>query len=524
MPDVQVQSSTMLDPYNLWTHLSFLATSPTILTAIALCITLLLTRILSNKGATVKTLDQNGTQTVPAVPYWIPLVGHIPNMAWDADGFVRHLRYAFPNGIFALNFGGTRHNVLYTPGLATALLNQKTENAASEDVSKAIVDRVFGFPKKDLKTKYDRGIGGVMGCYKYVLTEPSLGNMVATTAAKIRDNITNLVTGSESPVDEMVWEKTSSARKTTDKRGEAVVEASLLPLIRDFAAHNANPSIMGSDFLANFPNFFEDLWILDRGFLLLAAGLPRWLPIPTLTRAHIARRRLLDSLMTFHEAMENEWNGTNTDAKWSSLDDVGALIKARMEQYRKHGWSIRARAATEHALMWAANANSNPLMFWMINHIYADRALLEMIREEIAQFVGAVEPDQKFAFAEPARFDRFDVEGLCSSCPLLKSCYIECLRLDTASWSLKIIKQDFVLQSREKGAQGWLLRKGDYAHAAHDLHNTDPSVFADPMIFRADRHVKQEGDEKGRTADMGSIRPYGESCWSLVQGGLLMSG
>ena len=109
--------------------------------------------------------------------------------------------------------------------------------------------------------------------------------------------------------------------------------------------------------------------------------------------------------------------------------------------------------------------------------------------------------------------ETLDAEGLCNNCPLLKSCYVECLRLDTASWSLKIIKQDFVLQSREKDAQGWLLKKGDYAHVAHDLHNTDPRYFHGPEVWKADRHIRIEGEgsEKKAVVDMGSIRPYGES-------------
>ena len=133
-----------------------------------------------------------------------------------------------------------------------------------------------------------------------------------------------------------------------------------------------------------------------------------------------------------------------------------------------------------------------------------------MIREELAPYVRAVQPKSEFPIHEPPQLETFDVEGLCANSPLLKSCYVECLRLDTASWSFKEVKQDFVLKSREKGAPGWLMRKGEYAHAAHNLHNTDADCFADPLLWKADRHVKYEGEEKRGTADMGSIRPYGK--------------
>ncbi|KAK5702495.1 hypothetical protein LTR17_022243 [Elasticomyces elasticus] len=248
-------------------------------------------------------------------------------------------------------------------------------------------------------------------------------------------------------------------------------------------------------------------------------------------------------------------NGEDAGTNWGSLDDVGSLVKARkpyeclastrkvhlaaigqtgdvlwlgrplslgkdpllthmpvilgMAVYRKHNWSIRGRAATELSLLWAANANSDTLIFWMINRIYADKTLLEKIRKEIAPYVVFVEMPSDLPIAEPPRLERFDVDGLSNNCPLLKSSYIESLRLDAAPWSFRVIKEDFVLQGRGEGAEGWRLRKGDCAHIAHDLHSTDPKYFDDPMVWRADRHIKYENEDKHGAADMGSIRPYG---------------
>ncbi|KAK4959248.1 hypothetical protein LTR10_004050 [Elasticomyces elasticus] len=483
--------------------------SPTALLAVGLIILLLLTRAASSRHAVASKTSQDA-KSPPAVPYWLPLIGHMPNMAYDADGFVKNLRSRFPSGVFSLNFFGGRHNILYGPGLATALLNQKQHIANSEEVSRRLLNVIFGFPKWELH-KYDEGLPDMMACYKHLLSEPSLGDLVKQTARRIQGTIVDLVTGNESLVDQTPWEKTSNTYLATDeKSGEPVVEASLLPLIRDYAAQTANPSLIGSDFFANYPDFLDDLWIFDRAFLLLATGLPRWIPIPALTKAHLARRRMLAKLETFHEAMEKHYeNGEDAGTDWGSLDDVGSLVKARMAVYRKHNWSIRARAATELSLLWAANANSDTLIFWMINRIYADKTLLEKVRKEIAPYVVFVEMPSDLPIAEPPRLERFDVDGLSNNCPLLKSSYIESLRLDAAPWSFRVIKEDFVLQGRGEGAEGWRLRKGDCAHIAHDLHSTDPKYFDDPMEWRADRHIKYENDDKHGAADMGSIRPYG---------------
>ncbi|CAK3833341.1 Cholesterol 7-alpha-monooxygenase [Lecanosticta acicola] len=499
---MDVSINTLLDN----THLQDLKQYPYAITFILLSATILLTRLVSTLTSASKKVH-NGAKTPPSVPYWIPLLGHIPNMALDADGFVKSLRAIYTEGIFTLNFGGSRHNIMFTLGLATAMLNQKSTNADNEGVSKRLMRLNFGFPAEELD-KYDAALDELLAAYKHIQVDPWLGDMVHQTARKARENVSNLVTFMESPVDQTPWEKVSNVKVIEGPDGEQVVEASLLPLIRDFCAFTANPSIMGSDFLENNPQFFDDIWTLDRGFLLLATGLPRWAPIPVLTRAHIARRNNLQRLDDFHNVLDQHWNGEKVDAKWSSLDDIGGLLKARMEIYRKYDFSIRARASVEHALMWAANANSNALVFWMINRIYEDRALVAMIREEIAPYVEVQQQETGLPISEPPRITKFDVEGLCNNCPLLKSCYVECLRVDTGSWSFKTIRQDFMLQSREKDAQAWLLRKGDYAHVAHDLHNTDPTYWNDPMVWRADRHIKYD-DKKRGTTDMGSIRPYG---------------
>lgn len=501
--DATTTTTTTALPTN---YINLLKSSPTLTLLILLILTLLLTRLTSQHNT--HSPNKKGPKTPPKVPYWIPLLGHIPNMALNSETFIPSLRALYSSsGIFTLNLFGSRHNVMYTPGLATALLNQKNSHADSEEVGWKLMVKIFGFPSREREV-YEESLEDLKACYRHVLSEPFLGNMVERTKQLTRENVGSLVTFLESPVDLMGWEKRADVEVVeTQDRGK-VVEANLLELIRDFCAHTANPSIMGTDFLNNFPDFFEGIWKLDRGFLLLATGLPRWFPIPALTRAHIARRQNVEKCIAYHEQLEKWSKGQPTDAKWSSLEDVGSLEKARLEVYQKHGWSIRARAATEHALLWAANANSNTLVFWMVNRIYEDRALLEMLREEIAPYVEIVQEKTGLPIQEPPRIDKIDVDGLCNNCPLLKSTYVECLRIDTASWSLKVVKQDFVLQSREKDSQPWLLKKGDYAHAAHDLHNTDPKYWEDPMVFKPDRHIKYDEKKQG-TADLGSIRPYG---------------
>lgn len=490
-----------------WYHTLLDYPLPTAL--LATIIVLIVTRLSSSTQSKART--QNGASIIPAHPYWLPFIGHAPQMFYG-DGFLEHLRVLYRKGAFALNLGGSRHNILYTPGHVTALLNAKKENADSEDVARKLMVSIFDLPVCDLE-KYDAAHKDMVECYREILSNPGLEGLVENTAGRARDYVTNLVSFLESPVDQMPWEKNANITLLADaaqgsSSNPTVVEASLFPLIRDFVAFTANPSIMGSDFLQNFPTFFDDIWTLDSGFIMLAAGLPRWAPIPTLTRAHIARRDNLKRLEEFHENLQKHHRGEPVESKWSSLDDVGTLLKARMQVYEKHDFSIRTRSSYELALMWAANANSDTLIFWMINHVYSDRVLLAQLREEIAPYIKISHERTGLPIEAPPRISAIDTTRIFDSCALLKSVYVESLRFDTAPWSFKVIKNDFVLQSREKGAEPLLLRKGEYVHAAHDLHNSDPEYWNDPKTFQADRHVKKD-DAGNSTADLGTIRPYG---------------
>lgn len=277
-------------------------------------------------------------------------------------------------------------------------------------------------------------------------------------------------------------------------------------------AFTANPALVGTDFTNNYPDFFSDLWDMDRGFIYLSTGLPRWTPFPPITRAHAARNRMHTALRGLEEALDKDSKGQDPGTEWHALDDVSSLVKARAEVYRKYDFSIKGRAAFETALLWAMNANANPLVFWMIVRIYADSSLLARLREEVAPYVRVVEPPRDFGIPEPLRLESVDHEGLINKCPLLKSCYIESLRLDTAIYGFRVMKEDLILSGRDKTADKLMLKKGTYAHVANDIHHKDPQYFDDAETWRADRHVRyDEGDDGEKTVkvDMGTVKPFG---------------
>lgn len=120
-----------------------LSDRPVYALAILLLATILITRLLSSKQP--ESIGPNGAKRIPAVPYILPVLGHLPSMFYDAKTFTRRLRAAYhPAGAYSLNFGGTVHNVLFSPTLATALVNVKAENADEKELFRGLWGKCLG--------------------------------------------------------------------------------------------------------------------------------------------------------------------------------------------------------------------------------------------------------------------------------------------------------------------------------------------------------------------------------------------
>lgn len=184
------------------------------------------TRYLSGlNGASKKS--RHGSQTVPMMPYWLPVIGHIPYLALLPDNLFNWARKTYLKGIFSLNLGGTTHNFIFKPSLGATLLGQKPERADSEHISKYLMISNFGFPKAESE-KYDVMIKELVASYKYLLSDPGLGSLVGGAADALKDSIGSLISFTESQVDQSYWERSSRAELVVTSDGEQVVEASLL--------------------------------------------------------------------------------------------------------------------------------------------------------------------------------------------------------------------------------------------------------------------------------------------------------
>lgn len=511
---VAIVMTASLSPTKLFSDLT--PATQAILTTIAITV---VTTALFTRLTTGKPESKRDGGRVPFMPgYWLPVFGHNLQMAWNADGFLGRMRDRSPLGAFALSLAGRRRVFVHKPSLVAALMDGP-RSAADEEYLKSSSP---GFSDEershawfpDVHTQYERLASG-----------PSLAQLVDRTVKNVKVHIVDLVTFNSYPSDQMEWERFADADIIETPDGQRFIEADLVPLIKNFVTKTANPALFGSDFDKNFDDTAQLLWAYEAAFSApFATWLPSWLtawvPRPAVQKARRARRTLLLNLEEYHEAAEKVHSGEEAGIRWQDLDDASTLIKERIKAFRKHDVSIRARAASDLTLLRAMHTNAAPLTFWLLYETLRDPVLVQQIREETAPHVKAVQPKNEFNLGVwvPPRVEHLDIEALTTQCPLLKSAYVETMRLYTGAWSTRQLSKGTVLESSGKGEDGCVLEgDGAYVHAPHGLHHMDAQYFPDPNEWHGLRHIRESVNEKGavsKTADLGTIRPYGE-CYLL---------
>ncbi|KAJ9642907.1 hypothetical protein H2199_004428 [Coniosporium tulheliwenetii] len=438
--------------------------------------TILLTRFLSGLSANAAAPDGDAARKVRRVPYYFPVLGHIFEFFFGTEAFLNGLRYdeltsmlpfeqpqpgavlteaerrtTYTHGIFALILLGSTHNIAFSPSLIDNVLAQDDAVLGRTAFAWVIFKNAFQLPAK-LKNDILQVHNELQRLLSEHLEGPrSRNTTVSSILQNLREHLPNLVTFNSSLVDQTTWERVSNTQLVGQTDGEAVVETSLLTLIHDILNAAILPSILGPSFLENFsyPDFTADLQTLSSSFYLLASGLPRWVPLPGLVPAHLARRRLLGALTNFYHSIDSD---PDPDSD-SGDEQLPSLLRTMDKTYAAHNLLPSARASLTLSLLWTLSAQIHTLSFWLLLRILSTPDLVARVRAETTPYARATQPPNEFGIPEPPRLE-IGVEGLRAKCPLLRSCYVETVRLDGRVWSVGKARRDFVVQESEEDAVG----------------------------------------------------------------------
>ncbi|KGO43074.1 Cytochrome P450 [Penicillium expansum] len=180
-------------------------------------------------------------------------------------------------------------------------------------------------------------------------------------------------------------------------------------------------AMMGSRLLEMYPDIVEDFWEFEHQVANYSRGLPRWI-IPS---AYETRDRLLANIKAWNRLANRESDYTQHGGEGPEWDEYfgSKFIKAREDYLRKYGMDEDSIASENLALLFGANANAVPAVFWYIFESFKDLELQENLKTELQDCL------------KPETGD-LDIPKL-STKPLLQSTYAEVLRLRVTTSTIR---------------------------------------------------------------------------------------
>jgi cytochrome P450 len=326
------------------------------------------------------------------------------------------------------------------------------------------------------------------------LTERLFVNEANATAAieacDIPGNAASFVTFSTKPEILARWERSANVKMIDSQ----TVEVDMLHLVRDFGACMAIPQMYGRDFLERNPTVLDDLWKFDNDlFPLMMVGIPQWAPFKVIKDGVAARSKIHKALEGVYRRTAQYLNDESVEFD-ADMSDVSSVIRGRVTLYDENNLTMAYRGQLELGNLWGQNANTQPMVFWVLLFVYSTPGLVEALRKEISPHVTI----------SNSEITSFDLQSL-TRCPLLKSSVYETYRMVDEPTSIRYVNKPIAVSD---GQYNHDLKEGTWVSAAHAIANKDAANYPEPHKFVPDRFL--ETDETGnKTARYGKLRPWG---------------
>jgi len=155
----------------------------------------------------------------------------------------------------------------------------------------------------------------------------------------------------------------------------------------------------------------------------------------------------------------------------------------------------------------------------MLLHAWVKPSLVEELRREMPLYAVATQPPKLFAIPEPPRLD-VDAEGLVQSCPLLKACFQECIRLHSTLISVRSIQESFLASERSEDTprggrpKTYSMEARSYVVTLLGVHVQGFKRDLYPEFFRPQKFIKEEKGIEGKRSGDGE----GPNTWGVCPG------
>ncbi|WDK20959.1 prostacyclin synthase [Colletotrichum graminicola] len=207
------------------------------------------------------------------------------------------------------------------------------------------------------------------------------------------------------------------------------------------------------------------------------------LPSITSSGPYNARERLVEALAPLFDL--------------ATIDSLPFVSRCRAGVIRAHGiTSPEDIARCELAMLHVATVNTVPILFWLVVNIFSQPNLLKALRLECSLLMGEAGVSEI----------NISISSLQDSCPLLKACFQECLRIYGQALHSRRVHSDTVFTDTQ--GQEYLFKKGVDVMMPSGVSHTTPRAWGpNAEEFHAARFMNwpQNASREQRAAYM----PFG---------------
>lgn len=171
--------------------------------------------------------------------------------------------------------------------------------------------------------------------------------------------------------------------------------------------------------------------------------------------------------------------------KIDKREDISIWLADQDQQLADAGMNEKMRTQVQLLFLWASQANTGPMTFWLLAYLLKHPEAMKAIRAEIDQVLKETGQEEN-----PMNLSLQAIKT-----PLLDSTVEEVLRLKAGSFVFRSVMEDINLQMDD--GKEYDLRKGDHLLLFPFLGlHMDPEIYSEPKTFKYDRFLSPEGKRK----------------------------
>lgn len=449
-------------------------------------ITIVLVAILTLYALLVHTSRQRLHRSEPAiVPSLLPYLGHLCHMVVHGGRSIRQLGLKHPHlPIFTLAVPFSRLYVVSSPSVAAAIQRKPTTELSFNALLPDIVQRVMGLDNAT-RAIVEQGLDPEPGEPRGFLSD--LHDMLVSRLGPgpCLDALTVRAVGE-------LGKGLNAYAASLQGHGQT---EDLLGWIRHLVMHGTARLLYGSRNPVAFHRGLDlegAFWDFDHGLGSLLMGI--W-PSVTARKAYVGREALVAAFREYIEERHYISEGDDGEGKSIGAD---AIVLERIRIARVHGFSTDGIARSELSFLFAGIVNTATTTFWALAHIFADRQLLQAVREELTVVTEPWDNTNK-------KLGRLSLKRIIKGCPKLYAVYREVLRVGSNTFSTRLVKKDTTVTAAGVEGEIWL-KKGGIVQIAGGVMHGNPDTWGDDVdVFNPKRHLKN--NSKQEESDAAKVNP-----------------